>query len=131
MKEHKETILKLILLVFLLLAIRLVATEKESHADFCWFDTIAKEIRCIVYKTNYYGGVNMLTEKQKEIHSQRLLIKAEKNLVKRRALHSYLAKLMKEYKGISDEMTMLGDSYLVDLRKLESKIKLEEPNDNE
>lgn len=121
-ENPKTSFWKLLVVVLALLAIRAFATAKDNLSDFCYFDTVTKEIECMVFGKRSFTGVSALPAEKKRIHSQRLLIKAQKNLEKRVKYHSYIANLVMDYSDIEQEMSVMGEEYLRELRNLESKI---------
>lgn len=113
---------KLFWLILLLVAFRLIATEVDEASDYCYYDTTTKEIKCMAYRKRLVGNLADLPVAKKRIHADRLLIKAEKNIKKRKALHHYLAKLVISWSEYEEEMAVMGEEYLRELRDLESEV---------
>lgn len=118
----KASFLKLFAVVLALLAIRAFAIADDNQSDFCYYNTVYKEIECMAFRKMSFEESANLPKEKKRIHADRLLIRAEKNLKKRKFFHSYIAKLVLEFDKINQEMAVMGEEYLRELRDLESNV---------
>lgn len=116
-----------------LLALKAIATEKDD-SEHCWFDTVSNQVECLSKKQieTYYTyrslmrmqgleqklDLQNLSPEKREIHTQRLLLKAEKNLKLRRNLHHKIALAVLQYDEIQKELSIMGtDKRLNQLEK--------------